>query len=693
MGVGENVTVSAPATRAGNAYQASNSADSSAHSEFANALNQEKGSSQVHGGGTKPPTVLHALKPAGSKSQAPTQGSRSAAPGKGASPSVTDAKTADAGARDPILGQDATGLKPGELISAKRTTKEDITNPQAEMTFDFSKQITKDQAAAILFQGGKVPDGATLTQGKGNQWTVQYRNNIYAKQDVVTHMNSHTESVLSRSKLPGEMFYPEPDVTFSWVGGAKAFNTTKVEPPRRDLKNDMGFVVSKRYPIDEGQSPHMNLRRMVQPGPGYEIVFDKPKTADQVKDTFFEKGVRDDQVRVIPVGKEPTSTWQVQMLDGFAELKTPAARALQDSNVYAKEAIAPGLPDGIKTHLQNQTVPADAKRFAPDVFVWEQEGHIVRVETNGKKGDAGYYKYEETKLHPTDKAGNDTMRWLMLEQGLPVRKAWQEYIKHWDQINAGMLSMVGGAGRFMPRYMGGGIEPRSAWQEPIGARSSRGNGGPGAGNPGGGGPKPSNTIVESPPPPPTPPISKPGGGGPKPSNTIVESPPPAPKPFTGPNPAMGEKGTLVGNPPPMQPPAPGPKAPAADPAAGAHVDGKNIVAGKGQTLPGSIYRKVGKPPEGPPPEIPSLPKQSGATLSKQQVYDVFNADRGRIGWSMNQAEHVRQWQHANPGTKEPPPAAFTTRDGRVQVSEEMWLQSGESPLWGYEPGGPSDSHH
>jgi hypothetical protein len=75
------------------------------------------------------------------------------------------------------------------------------------------------------------------------------------------------------------------------------------------------------------------------------------------------------------------------------------------------------------------------------------------------------------------------------------------------------------------------------------------------------------------------------------------------------------------------------------------------------------------------------------------VYDVFNADRGRIGWSMNQAEHVRQWQHANPGTKEPPPAAFTTRDGRVQVSEEMWLQSGESPLWGYEPGGPSDSHH
>jgi hypothetical protein len=85
-------------------------------------------------------------------------------------------------------------------------------------------------------------------------------------------MNSHTETVSTRGKMPGEMFYPEPDVTFSWVGGAKAFSTTKAEPPRRDLKNDMGFVINKRYALDEGQSPHMNLRHMVQPGPGYEVV-------------------------------------------------------------------------------------------------------------------------------------------------------------------------------------------------------------------------------------------------------------------------------------------------------------------------------------------------------------------------------------------------------------------------------------
>src|SRR5450631_4279222 len=61
------------------------------------------------GGVSTTDQVLNALKPAGSKSQAPTQDSRSAAPGKGSSPSVTDAKTADARARDPILGQDETG--------------------------------------------------------------------------------------------------------------------------------------------------------------------------------------------------------------------------------------------------------------------------------------------------------------------------------------------------------------------------------------------------------------------------------------------------------------------------------------------------------------------------------------------------------------------------------------------------------
>ena len=49
---------------------------------------------------------------------------------------------AAAATRDPTLSPEATGLKPGEPISAKVTTKEDIGSPKAAMTFDFSKQIT-----------------------------------------------------------------------------------------------------------------------------------------------------------------------------------------------------------------------------------------------------------------------------------------------------------------------------------------------------------------------------------------------------------------------------------------------------------------------------------------------------------------------------------------------------------------------
>src|SRR5438093_247922 len=57
MEAGDNGTVSAPANRASNAYQPSKSADNSANAKFANALNQENGSSHVHGGETKTPAV------------------------------------------------------------------------------------------------------------------------------------------------------------------------------------------------------------------------------------------------------------------------------------------------------------------------------------------------------------------------------------------------------------------------------------------------------------------------------------------------------------------------------------------------------------------------------------------------------------------------------------------------------------
>lgn len=364
-------------------------------------------------------------------------------------------------------GVDRTGLKPGEQISARVTDKSDILNPVVERTFDFSRPVTKEQAAAIIFQNGQVPDGAKLVQGEGNKWVLQFRNNLDERQNMANHGNAHMETVRTRERAPNEMFFPEPELTMTWTGGK--LNTKSTGPKRSDLSGEYGFKITKRYPLDEGQSPDMNVRRLVQPGPGYEIAFEKPMTRDQVMDKLFQKDkLQKDQVRLIPVPHEPTATWQVQLLDSQAPLTREAGDAIGASNVYGKESVAPGMPAGIKAHIENQTVPPNAKRFPPDVYVWEQEGHIVRVETNGKKGTDGYYKYEETKLHPNNKQINDTMRWLMMEKGMPVRQAWQEFDRHWDEINIGMLGMVGAAASMRVPNLHGGATIRTPIREPRG---------------------------------------------------------------------------------------------------------------------------------------------------------------------------------------------------------------------------------
>ena len=600
--------------------------------------------------------VLNVLKPGAAKAAASAQAQATPGAAKGSSPAVVDSKTADALARSRFLTSDdkagvpvnvdASVLKPGESISAKVTTK--IVKPYQETTFDFSRPVTKEQAAAIIFQKGQIPPDVKLERGAGNSWTIKVPNDLDSIQNAASHYNSHTETLVTRERTHEDIAYPTPDVTFTWVGG-----TLPAKNPRKDLKNDYGFVISKKYPLDEGQSPDMNVRTLVQKGSGFEVKFEKPMTRDQVMEKFFDKGVGTNQVRLIPVPGEPATTWQVQMLDGTTSFKRPAVYAFSDAISHAKPTVPPNTPDGVRAHIENQTVPQNAKKFPPDVSVWEQDGYLVRVETNGKKGPDGYYKYEATKLNPGDKPGNDTMRWLMLEQGLPVRKAWQEYIKHWDQIHAGMLSMVGGAGRFMPRG-GAGITPKSSFQ-----RSPRPRVGAG---------EPAEVATPSVKPPVEPAVQ----GG---SKTIQSHPAPMPKPQapkapSKPAPAPvpeGQKTFGRGLKTENQTPGGQPK--------------KVFIPGKGKTLPGSLIRKVGKQ-QGPPPVIEWLPKKSGAKLTEQQVLDVHAIDSSRIGWSMTRAEHLRQWQAANPGTKEPPPTAFVTRDGRVQVSEEAWVQSGQPALWG-----------
>lgn len=608
--------------------------------------------------------VLNTLKPAAPQGTAPSQGATTGSAAKGSSPSVVDPKTADTLARNHFMqgdaataatkpgtpvNVDASVLKPGESISAKLSTR--TTPAYQETNFAFSRPVTKEQAAAIIFQKGKVPADVKLEQGAGNSWTIKVPNDFDSIHNAASHYNSHTETVVTRERTHEDLFYPKPDVSFSWVGG-----TLPAKNPRKDLKNDYGFVISKKYPLDEGQSPDMNVRTLVQKGPGFEVKFEKPMTKDQVMEKFFEKNVGPRQVRLIPDGPEPATTWQVQMLDGGTIAKRPAVYAFSDAITEAQESIPPGTPDGIRAHIENQTVPANARKFPPDVRVWEQDGYLVRVETNGKKGQDGYYNYDMTKLNPGDKKGNDTMRWLMLEKGLPVRKAWGEYITHWDKLHAGMLSMVGGAGRFMPRFGGiGEFEP--SFREP--APRTRGG---------------ISEPVEIATPTAKPPVEPEVSGG---SKTIESHPAPMPRPQAPKPPSTPEPAPV---PPGQQTFGKGLKTENQTPGGPAP---KVFVPGKGKTLPGSLTRKVGKS-RGEPPVIASLPKKSGTKLTDQQVLEVHSIDSSRIGWSMSKAEHLRQWQAANPGTKEPPPTAFTTRDGRVQVSEEAWVQSGQPALWGME---------
>jgi hypothetical protein len=143
-------------------------------------------------------------------------------------------------------------------------------------------------------------------------------------------------------------------------------------------------------------------------------------------------------VRLIPVPQEPTNMWQAEIIAADAEqaFKPRIGRAFGSASDKGQVINRPGLPAGIRNHIDMKTVPKDATFHKPNVYVWEQEGHLIRAE----KGQYGFTNYETTKLHPTDKAGNDTIRYFMKDQGMKSRDAWQAYVKHWDDIHKGIIT-------------------------------------------------------------------------------------------------------------------------------------------------------------------------------------------------------------------------------------------------------------
>lgn len=320
----------------------------------------------------------------------------------------------------------------GQAIQAHASEKRD------GFYFDFDLSLSKEQAASVIFQGGKVPEGATLEKGSGNTWVVKTSNDAESRQNVASHYNSHSETVGYRpSSDPA--FGPERDLTFTWVvGGAH-------EPPpvshRKDIDNDFGFKVVKHYALDPGQSPVQQVKAGLGTGrgSGYELVFDSPMTKDEVMGKLFEKGARfgKNDVQLTAVPKEPSSTWEVHIIgvDANTAIKRAYVPAFADAAINTKESARPDIPVGIQSWIDARKVPPNAIKHAPDVYTWEQDGNIAYVKTDGKN----YYQGEVTKLSG-DKASDKTIRYFVMEKGMPPEQGWKAFTEHWDDINRQMIA-------------------------------------------------------------------------------------------------------------------------------------------------------------------------------------------------------------------------------------------------------------
>ncbi len=404
---------------------------------------------------------------------------------------------------------DPTGLKPGESISAKSVSKQDGIH------FEFQRPVTKEQAAAIIFQKGQVPDGAKLVQGAGNSWIVQTPNDINARQNTVRHFNSHQETVITPPRMPTDQTFPEPHVFYTWVGGQPK---TGSGSQRLDLKNDMGFTVKNNYQLDEGQRATGTLGHA---GTGYEVAFEKPMTKDQVMEKIFDKQkISQGEVRLIPMTPEPSMLWKVEVIgtDALTAFKAKPLQAFTDAAIHGKHSLPAGTPAGVRQHIENQTVPQNAVKHPPDVYVWEQDGHMMYVKTNNK-GKDGYYDVQFTKM-PDDKQGQIWLNYYMKEKGMEPREAWKNFWNDTVEVTRMQIGMINGAVR-APHVMRIGT-PRSSFGDgPSSPRST-----PHV-TTGRNIPKGSNVDVDIP-------LNNMSGRSPK--NTIADPAPP-PKPAPKPNPS------------------------------------------------------------------------------------------------------------------------------------------------------------
>ena len=318
--------------------------------------------------------------------------------------------------------------------------------------FDFDRPLSKEQAAALIFQGGKVPDGDQLEKGPGNNWVVKVPPDMTARQNTASHFNSHTETVGYKPSSDPAISTPTRDLTFTFVQGAPHEPTPASN--RKDINNNFGFKVTKAYDMDQGGIPRDQLKALTGQGVGYEVHFDKPMTKDEVMGKLFQDGVNKHHVQLEAVPKEPSDVYQVKIVDGAAasQIKGPYVDAFSDAAYFSKtnhQTLPPETPPGLRQQFDSHTIPPGAKKFPPDAYVWEKDGYIAYVKTDGKN----YYSPQLTKI-PADKPGANTIKYFMEEKGLAPKEAWKAFANHWDDLNRQMLmalmSFYGAASEAIP---------------------------------------------------------------------------------------------------------------------------------------------------------------------------------------------------------------------------------------------------
>jgi hypothetical protein len=297
-----------------------------------------------------------------------------------------------------------------------------------------------------------------------------------ARQKVVNHFNSHFEGVGFRpTKDPA--FGPECELTFTWVKGG-------AHPPapvskRRDLENDFGFKVLRRYPLDYGKISVTQLKSWLGTGDGYEVAFDEPLTEDEVMNKLFEKDrFLPGDVKLKAVPYEPSNVWQIDVAgpDALTAFKKPYAGAIQDASVYAKGSPRPGVPAGMQHYFDTKTVPPNAVKHPGNVYTWEQDGYIAYVEIYGK-----YYDAQSTKLAENDEGSNRTIRYFIMEKGMPPREGWRAFVQHWDEIHRTMIFAFASALATNVGNYPGRVPMGPHGSTPFMPRRLRGTGGDGGG--------------------------------------------------------------------------------------------------------------------------------------------------------------------------------------------------------------------